>query len=133
MNITDINLLAGDIFDDNAAKGFWDQPETAFQYFSADNTQALNVLVLPQDQYTKLKKAEKIALMHSELSEALEGIRKDKMDEHCPEFTSEEVELADALIRILDYAGGFKLRLGEAVLAKLAYNRSRPHKHGKSF
>jgi NTP pyrophosphatase (non-canonical NTP hydrolase) len=74
-----------------------------------------------------------IALMHSELSEMLEGVRKPKTDEHCPQFTSEEVELADVCIRIFDYAGGFQLRLESAINAKMEFNRGRPHKHGKAF
>jgi NTP pyrophosphatase (non-canonical NTP hydrolase) len=69
--------------------------------------------------------AEKIALNHSELSEALEGVRKNKADEHLPEFKSIEVELADALIRLLDLAGALDLRLGEATVAKLRYNAGR--------
>src|SRR5690606_34482374 len=40
-----------------------------------------------------------IALMHSELSEALEGIRKNSNDDHLPHRKSVEVELADTLIR----------------------------------
>ena len=66
-----------------------------------------------------------IALMHSELSEALEGIRKGTQDEHLPDFESVEVELADALIRIFDLAGAMQLRLGEAFVAKLLYNANR--------
>lgn len=66
-----------------------------------------------------------IALMHSELSEALEGVRKGAQDEHLPGFTSEEVELADSLIRHFDYAGARQLRLGEAFVAKLLYNANR--------
>lgn len=119
-----VNDAAQEIYEDNKDKGFWDLPEG----LSLDP-----VTGEPPLWYIRLKKAEKIALMHSELSEGLEGVRKDLMDSHCPEYTSEEVELADALIRILDHAGKYKLRLGEAVLAKLDYNRSRPYKHGKKF
>jgi len=69
---------------------------------------------------------ELIALIHSEVSEALEGARKDKMDEHLPEFTSLEVELADTLVRIFDLAGAGNLRLGQAFAQKMAYNATRP-------
>jgi NTP pyrophosphatase (non-canonical NTP hydrolase) len=68
---------------------------------------------------------ELIALMHSELSEALEGVRKDKMDEHLPHRKSVEVELADAVIRIFDFAGGFGLSIGPAIVEKMAFNARR--------
>lgn len=74
-----------------------------------------------------------IALIHSEISEALEGLRKDKMDEHCPDLKSVEVELADAIIRILDFAGARNLQLGKAIIEKMLYNITRPYKHGKKF
>lgn len=68
---------------------------------------------------------EKIALIHSEVSEALEGFRKDKADEHLPHRKSVEVELADAVIRIADLAGAMQLDLGGAIAEKMAYNASR--------
>jgi NTP pyrophosphatase (non-canonical NTP hydrolase) len=70
-------------------------------------------------------KGEMIALIHSELSEALEGVRKDKMDDHLPQWKSEEIEMADAVIRILDYCAGHGLNIGEAIMAKLFYNLER--------
>lgn len=67
----------------------------------------------------------KIALIHSEVSEALEGDRKKKMDDHLPHLPSRDVELADALIRICDTSGGFALALATATVEKLAYNAKR--------
>ena len=75
-------------------------------------------------------KGELIALMHSELSECLEGIRKDLMDDKLPHRKMEEVELADTIIRILDYAGAYGLDLDGAIAEKLTYNATRAdHTH----
>lgn len=68
---------------------------------------------------------EMIALMHSELSEALEGLRKNKDDDHLPHRKSVEVELADTLIRIFDFAGARNLDLAGAMMEKLSYNANR--------
>lgn len=74
---------------------------------------------------------ELLALIHSELSECLEGLRHDNPpDEHCPEFSSAEIELADAIIRILDMAEHNQWRIGEAVVAKHEFNKSRKRRHG---
>lgn len=67
----------------------------------------------------------RIGLEHSELSEAFEAARKNKMDDHLPHRRGLEVELADCLIRIADQAGGEELDLAGAVMEKLAYNQQR--------
>jgi NTP pyrophosphatase (non-canonical NTP hydrolase) len=68
---------------------------------------------------------EMLMLVVSELAEALEGHRKSLRDAHIPNRISFEVELADAVIRILDIAGALGLDLGGAVADKLEYNASR--------
>lgn len=70
-------------------------------------------------------KGELICLMHSELSEAMEGARKDLMDDKLTHLKNEVVELADCIIRIMDYCGEFNLDIGGAVVEKIQYNRFR--------
>lgn len=86
-------------------------------------------------------KGELLMLIVSEVSEAMEGVRKDLMDDKLPHRKMEEVELADTLIRIFDYAGAHNLDLAGAMLEKIKFNSQRPdHKpenrileNGKKF
>lgn len=70
-------------------------------------------------------KLEMIALIHSEISEAVEGVRKGINDDHLTGYPMEDVEMADALIRIFDYIGGHNLQTADALVDKLAYNANR--------
>lgn len=71
------------------------------------------------------KVPEKLCLIHSEISEAMEGHRKGLQDDKLPHRPMVEVELADAVIRIFDLAGQMGLDLGGAIVEKHAYNQTR--------
>ncbi len=66
-----------------------------------------------------------LMLIVSELSEAMEGHRKDLMDDHLPTRKMFEVEIADALIRIFDLAAAHSLDIEGAYREKLRYNAAR--------
>lgn len=66
-----------------------------------------------------------LMLIVLEIAEAMEGDRKSLMDDHLPHRSMLEVELADAVIRIMDLSGREGLDLGGAIVEKLEYNRTR--------
>jgi len=101
------NQIATDIHETAKEKGWWDKERND---------------------------GEIIALLHSELSEMLEALRHgNPMDEKVLGFSGAEVEAADLFIRLADYGAARGYRIAEAVVAKMAYNRTREYKHGKEF
>ena len=96
---------------------------------------------LLEERFAMALVAEKLCLTHSEISEGMEGLRKNLMDDKLPHRSMLEVELADAVIRTIDLCGALGLDLEGAIFEKLAFNKVRPdHKvenrlkeNGKKF
>ena len=68
-----------------------------------------------------------------QLSEALEADRTNAMDDHLLQYEGRAVELADEIIRVFHLARLIHAPIGEIIMAKMAYNETREHKHGKSY
>ena len=85
----------------------------------------------PEDDAAELVLA-KIALIHSELSEAVEAAREGEFEMYTQGGKPEGVaaELADAVIRIYDLAGALGVNLDDVIIRKHSYNATRPHRHG---
>jgi len=87
---------------------------------------------------------EKLMLLVTELSEAMEAFRKIPLHSTrgCgmqPDCGSEDQsvanfreELADTLIRLMDLAASLDIDLEAEMVSKMATNEGRPHKHGKT-
>lgn len=111
----DIETLQQDAHDVACAKGFW------------------------REDCGHHTNGTKLALIHTEVSEVLEAVRfapepRDlsvgPRSNKIPQFSEAEEELADVLLRVLDFARARHMRLFEAAQAKLDYNRTRPIMHG---
>lgn len=106
-------------------KGFWNQHSNLIELLHINHSHAMADYVQLNQ---KLKAA---ALIQSEVSEAVEAARKDLNDDKLTHRSGFEVELADAIIRIMDVAGYYKLDIAGAIIEKMAYNAGRPYLHGK--
>lgn len=100
-----LNELAREIHRNAEDKGFW-EPRPSF--------------------------GEVVALCHSELSEALEEYRAGRILEYTVDEKPEgiAVEMADCLIRILDWAASEGVEMDGVVRRKMAYNATRSYRHG---
>jgi len=126
-------------------KGFWQKvltDEEVVNEFSGDSNRKdvlasvsqLVQLVTRARETMDRNDGEMVALFHSELSEALEAMRhKNPPSTEIEGFSQVEEEMADLFIRIMDTAHARGWKLGEAIVAKMAFNEGRPYKHGKEF
>ncbi|MEI1730818.1 hypothetical protein V8P91_10515 [Acinetobacter baumannii] len=105
--------LINKIHEQNVKAGWWTDLTTGESLTSKNGEPA------------KRNVPEMLCLIHSEISEAMEGHRKNLMDDKLPHRSMLEVELADAVIRICDMAGGLGLDLDGAIHEKLEYNKQR--------
>lgn len=107
-----------------------------FVYYNTQFARQINANAHDKGFYdgVEFNVGEKLMLVVTELAEAMEGFRcvPPKLDEHCPAFQNVEIEIADAMIRLFDFAQEAGLRVFDAMLAKHAFNKTRPRKHGKT-
>lgn len=121
-----LNILRNVCHEMAVEKGWWDDV-----IHEITNSEITPVLTKgEEDQLIAIKKGSSIALMHSELSECLEAIRKDLPSDHLHGRSMEEEELADVIIRIMDYCGRYDIDIGEVMIEKIAFNAERSRRHG---
>jgi NTP pyrophosphatase (non-canonical NTP hydrolase) len=122
---THFNEIAREIHQTAVEKGWWKEEQEVLDLLRAQDRPELAAKVELWYNATKLD------LIHSELAEALEGLRHhNPASDHIPEFTAVEEELADVFIRMCDLAAKRGWRLPEAIEAKMEFNDGRAYMHG---
>lgn len=129
----DLNELVRRSYENAEKHGFWEHQARLQANVGVTIPQGYDLML----EVTRLVVNEKLVLIHSELSEALEEVRSG-VPLQATRFNEKgkpegfAIELADAIIRIADLAGGVGINLEHAVEQKMRYNESRPFKHGRT-
>ena len=130
------NSLARVVHEMALDKGWWDDSEDIKLLRAHINESHPAGTIKPRlleavERLAERNEGEMLCLIHSELSEALEGLRHgNPQSEKTPEVSSVEEELADVIIRIMDMARQRCWDVGGAVAAKIQMNAGRAYKHG---
>ena len=138
-----INELTREIHDNAVAHGWWDEPRSFAEIMALCVSELGEALeedragrpavwfkCLPTDVFAGCEN-----MTHCESANSKLGCV--KMDTKCPYRDDKPegiaVEMADCIIRILDWAGQAGVDMEAIILAKHEYNKGRPYKHGKKY
>lgn len=142
--IASFNDLGKQLFEQNKRANWWDDLGAINKVAQDAELKSRLDAIFKKDFvafFIMLLKCQKLALIHSEISEAMEGLRKNLQDDHLTNFDMFSTEIADVIIRSLDLASAFKYPIADIIVQKIEYNATRvDHKkenrngeHGKHF
>lgn len=123
-----LTKIAKEINEDVRKKGFWNSMHKAIAIAEEDSGTSTKDI---KDAFI----AQKLALVHTEVSEAVEALRKNEYEANgygLYEKDSFADELADSIIRILDLCGELNIDIQKQIEWKLEKNRQREFMHGKN-
>ena len=109
-----LTLFSHELHANSRAKGFWEDRDK----------------ILGTPQGAALVEIASLGLATMEIGEAMAGARKPQQDSHLPYYMSLEVEIADAIIYLLDLAAARNLKVVDALIAKTEFNKTRSKMHG---
>ena len=131
-----LNKFCKDVNQVVRKKGFWDSMEKSlnsitFQSAYIDTDEEEEIVDLCYKATKDAFISQKVGLIAGEAFEAVEAMRKNNYG--LEKKDSFEDELADIFIRLADLCGELNIDIEKQIEWKLAYNDSRPNKHGKEF